>query len=81
MKGCQCLGCLAQPEAPRPVAITRSGSGAILSCEGNTWAGQEEEKNMELSLMGSMYLLPGLYFEMKSKCGENMSDIPGSETS
>lgn len=36
---------------------------------------------MELSLTGSMRLLPGLYFEMRSKCVENMSDIPGSKTS
>lgn len=55
--------------------------GAILPREGVTWEGHREEKNMELSLMGSMYLLPGLYLEMRSKCGGDMSDIPGSETS
>lgn len=30
---------------------------------------------MELSLTGSMHLLPGLYLEMRSKCGGDMSDV------
>lgn len=70
--------------AQRSVASNSHPGAALepsLPCKGDTWEGQKEEKNTELCLTGSMCLLPGLYFEMKSKCGENMSDIPGSKTS